>query len=70
MENKSFLGFFFNYFMCIGVLWYFACMYVCHRQYLWKPEDGVGSLELEVLMVVDTIWVLGSDSRSFRSHPS
>lgn len=56
--------------MCIGVLWYFACMYVCHMQYLWKPEDGVGSLELAELMVVDIIWVLGSDSRPFRRRPS
>lgn len=43
------------------------CIYVYHisARYLWRPGESVGSLELELQVVVDSLrWVLGTGSGS------
>lgn len=57
------------YCMCMGVL---LCMYVCitmHAWYLWRLEEGVGPLEMDLQMVVshnvgeNRAWVLYKDKK-------
>lgn len=43
----------FFYFMGMGTLPAHVCMYDMNAWYLWRPEKGIGSLELELHMVVN-----------------
>jgi hypothetical protein len=50
--------------MCMGV--FSACMsgYHMHTECLRRPEEGVSTLELEIQVIVVTMWVLGTDPGS------
>lgn len=59
-EEKRFLR---SLLICVSVL--LACMnvYHMHSWLLWRPEEGTGSPDLKLQVVLAIMWVLGNKLR-------